>query len=448
MSSKIVSTELDALKTRGSTVSESLATSGSLVARRLSKSTNWYFQYRINGKQRRYPFGEYSQQGDGAGNENETKYTLAGARRRANTLSAIHEQHGDVIEFMKEKRLVATEEREEASRARKANAQETQEYSLANLCKAYWKHLEVSGKVSAQDVRNALKLYVIKNNPDIAALKASNVTTDDVMTILRSIIEDGLTTTTNRVRSYLSAAYSFGIGSRLDPLAATRAGGFNLTSNPAKAVNPVSEFERAGERVLSEKELSSFLKRISKLDRPAAKSILLSLRMGGQRISQLLRATPKQYDEDHKVLTLYDPKGRRTQPRVHYLPVPNAADILLTEALLLQHPKRPGLFQGLTPDTCSKFVAEICSEMNCESFTWRDLRRTCETMLAAMHIPKDTRSQIQSHGLGGVQDKHYDKHDYLPVKRNTLDAWNRKLDELISGRIDTSNLISMAQKIR
>lgn len=54
-------------------------------------------------------------------------------------------------------------------------------------------------------------------------------------------------------------------------------------------------------------------------------------------------------------------------------------------------------------------------------FQLRDLRRTCETMLAALRISSDIRAQIQSHGLGGVQTKHYDRHDCGEEKRDALE---------------------------
>ena len=60
-----------------------------------------------------------------------------------------------------------------------------------------------------------------------------------------------------------------------------------------------------------------------------------------------------------------------------------------------------------------------------EGFEMRDLRRTCETMLAALGVSSDIRAQVQSHGLGGVQARHYDRHNYMAEKRSTLEAWNK-----------------------
>jgi len=47
--------------------------------------------------------------------------------------------------------------------------------------------------------------------------------------------------------------------------------------------------------------------------------------------------------------------------------------------------------------------------------------------MASIGIAKDTRAQIQSHGLGGVQARHYDRYDYLAEKTAALDAWARWL---------------------
>jgi hypothetical protein len=59
--------------------------------------------------------------------------------------------------------------------------------------------------------------------------------------------------------------------------------------------------------------------------------------------------------------------------------------------------------------------------------------KDCETMLAKMGISKDLRAQILSHALSGVQDRHYDKHQYIEEKRKALEAWNTRPDELKEG---------------
>jgi hypothetical protein len=53
-------------------------------------------------------------------------------------------------------------------------------------------------------------------------------------------------------------------------------------------------------------------------------------------------------------------------------------------------------------------------------FQMRDIRRTIETTLSKMGVSESHRAQIQSHGLSGVQARHYDKHNYLEEKKLAL----------------------------
>jgi hypothetical protein len=123
------------------------------------------------------------------------------------------------------------------------------------------------------------------------------------------------------------------------------------------------------------------------------------------------------------------------------LPIPSPA-LLIFENLLAvmgdsKHLFSTGGKRALTIDTLSSAVKEISAG----AFQMRDIRRTCETMMAAMGISKDLRAQIQSHGLGGVQDKHYDRHDYMDEKRSALEAWNTRLEEILVGRKKAANVI-------
>jgi len=448
---KLTTSGVESLKGTGLTKYEPVALGGSLAARGLAEKIRYYYQYWYGGKKSRCPLGEHSRDGDSKGGADSTVFNLAGARVRAIKLAAIQQEHGDLLGYMREQRDAASEALQRSRQDRATRQQEVRDYSLSNLCAAYWRHLEAEQKASASVVRNALKHWVIEIHPQLAKRKASDITTEDILTILRAIIDAGHTTQTNRVRSYLSAAYTFGLGSITDPLASSRASGFKLTSNPVAPVKRVASFERAGERVLSGDELGDLLRRLDLIGSSAAKTVTLSLRLGGQRIQQLLAATKADYHSEAHLLTLKDGKGRRTSARPHILPVVARVEPLIAEALLCPHPIRGGLYQGLTMATVSKLVREISKQMKAdvtEPFGWRDLRRTCETMLASMGISKDLRAQIQSHGLSGVQERHYDKHQYIEEKRKALEAWNVRLDELKAGKAQTSNVVSLDRAAR
>jgi integrase len=60
-------------------------------------------------------------------------------------------------------------------------------------------------------------------------------------------------------------------------------------------------------------------------------------------------------------------------------------------------------------------------------FTVGDLRRTVETRLADAGVSIETRARLQSHGLGGVQARYYNMHDYLVETRAALETLHRLL---------------------
>lgn len=434
MAKRITTKQLEGLRVKHQTLSESLRRPGSLLARRLSSGTCWRYQYRHEGKLKRYTFGMFSARGNNTGESDAGEYTLVGARLRAEALAALTEQVGDLNDHMAEVRLEATAARQSAKDTRQAELEQARTYSLRKLCEAYWQHLEQEGKRSAPAVRNALENWVIKRHPSISAKKAANVTTEDALTILRDIIEAGHTTQTNRVRSYLSAAFSFGIGSATDPLASHRASGFRLTMNPVAPIKRVAQFERAGQRTLNRDEMAHLMRSLQQRSNPAARCVELAIRLGGQRPQQLLEVVESDIDTHADTVTLRDPKGRRTQAREHLLPLVREIPAELIEAALRRHPRRTNAFGGLVLDTVSKLVREISREGEQDGaapYSWRDVRRTCETMLAAMRVSKDVRAQIQSHGLGGVQARHYDRHDYMREKQAALSEWNRSIDKLL-----------------
>jgi hypothetical protein len=53
-------------------------------------------------------------------------------------------------------------------------------------------------------------------------------------------------------------------------------------------------------------------------------------------------------------------------------------------------------------------------------FQAKRVRSGVETLLAGARISSEIRGRLQSHGISGVQTRHYDGHDYLAEKRHAL----------------------------
>lgn len=413
---------------------------GRLVARIMEDGVTFYFQYFVPGQgkevKRSLPLGEYDETG-------RRGLSLSQARDRAASLARLYRDGVTDLHGHFER------QREAAERSRKAEeeavlraAEDAQRGSLYQLLNTYVGHLEKHGKQSARDVRSIFNTHVLEIEPDMAARKATEVTVDDFVSLISRLTEAGKGRTAAKLRSYLRAAYSLAISSRTDPDAPIALHAFGIETNPVASVGArrLSKYNRARKRVLDAFELGAFLRRVDALDDGAQKDVLqLLLLLGGQRPTQLLRVTPVDVNLQMRTVTLYDGKGARAEPRRHVLPlVKQAAEIL--EHRLKRASDGIPLFSTddrttMRHETISVLVSEISAEM-CEAkearedFELRDLRRTAETMMASLKVPSDVRAQLLSHGLGGVQNRHYDHHDYALEKKRALERWGRHLIKL------------------
>ena len=420
---------------------------GRLVAKLSAGGIIFYFQYYISGRRRFLQIGPYDP-------KSERGQTLLEARDQAQEWSLlIRSGMVDLHGFFADQERERQRAKEEAVAEGTRLAREAKSSSLMHLLDSYVHHLERSGKQSASDVRRIFRLHVFESEPSLIDQKASSIPVDDFVVLLAKLTEAGKGRTAGKLRSYLRAAYSLAVRSKTDPDAPLAMRNFGITSNPIASIGALSRYNRVRTRVLSSNELEFFIKRLKAMTEASkCDLLLLCLLLGGQRPTQLLRARLVDLDLGAKTITLFDPKGARSQPRVHILPLTEEAARILTRLadrsasfVIGDDGKSSLLFtsdgmRGLRVETVSALVNDIVTEMLKakelrDSFQLRDLRRTCETMLAALGMSSDIRAQVQSHGLGGVQARHYDRHNYMEEKRATLEKWNRHLDELISGKI-------------
>lgn len=70
--------------------------------------------------------------------------------------------------------------------------------------------------------------------------------------------------------------------------------------------------------------------------------------------------------------------------------------------------------------TLSKWAQAAVGDL-LPQFQAKQLRSGVETMLAANKIEKETRGRLQSHGISGVQDVHYNGYEYLDEKLAALE---------------------------
>ncbi len=369
---------------------------------------------------------------------------LAGQQRKA-----------DAAEQAERAALTAATAGEQAERARvMAEVERRAKFNLAALLHAYWQHLERSRKQSASDVENMLTNHVILAHPGLAARPAAEIRSGDLRPVLAKVIEAGKGRTAGKLRSYIRAAYSLAIKSENDPTSPASVMGFDIEINPADAVPSLNQFNRRGERNLSTSELKHYIEAVSALKSESVRTaLLLALYLGGQRPTQLVRARAEDLDLEALTVRLRDAKGARSQARLHVLPLTEKTRDLFSR-LVDNNPDAASLFStdGKTTvrvETLSTVVTQISKSLvNAKliqvPFQMRDLRRTCETMLAALGVTKDIRAQLLSHGLSGVQTANYDRHDYMNEKRQALVVWQAKLEEITTEKNGRAKVIAGA----
>ena len=425
---------------------------GRLVLRISPSGTRlFYFRYSIDGSRSQIPMRPWTKE------PAEGRFTLEQARAVARSYSELHREPAtrDVAAHLEELRQEVLRAKQAEADARKAAADATQrheKYTLLALCNWYQKHLASLGKPSANSYRSLIACHI--EPTDIAKLPANTVTPKQIAAIVRTIVEAGKGRTAGHVRSILHAAYELASKAELDGTIPAELILFAIETNPVASTASMSKYNKTRDRSLSAAELGAFWRRLRDWPDPvplSVRALRLSLRLGGQRGLQLLRVRRvEDVDLEEMVITLYDPKGRRPEARVHALPL--TADAKTEVEFLVAHSetlKSEWLFASqkakLNNGTLSKLVNTIskefvAAETSLRPFRFDDLRRTVETTMASLRISKDIRAQIQSHGISGVQARHYDRWEYMDEKRTTLEAWASHLESVADAKPRAGNV--------
>jgi len=385
---------------------------GSLLVKCTPLSVHCYYRYVIPGGTDQWPMGNMKDLG-----------SLKGAREHANKLAQERHKVGNLRAQREEQERAKAKAEEDFKRTQEA-ARAAEQYTVAKLCEIY-------GGLRGADAANSLK-NITKSQ--YATLPARELTRKQVAEILRGIIERGKGRTAAKARSYLHAAYALALNAEGDANAPSSLLPFDIQTNPVVGTSSLSQFNKSRDRALSEAEARAYWKHIKGLSGTVGDAIKLQYLTGGQRFKQLLRAEVKDVDLDESIITLYDRKGRRTTARPHAVPLCTealeivkgrlaAAEALESKYLFTTYGKVPLNFRTISIEIKAILkVMEKAGELSSPAVP-SDLRRTVETRLAALGISKETRGQLQSHGLSGVQARHYDRHDYLNEKRAAIVAW-------------------------
>jgi integrase len=385
---------------------------------RPSGKKEFYYVYTHQQKRHSIGLGPYANQLDCGG------ITLDEARLAKDKLSTF------LINGLDPKTQMALleREREEEERRRKHIG------SIEQLFDGYTTNLKDAGKRSYKEVARSLTKDAI---PILGAdTPANQITSYDIKLVLHALIKRGALVSSNRLRSYLGAAFAYGIGFDNNPMSLDALVSFQLERNPVRDVPKALKYEPPLDRELSEKEIHQLWSTFHTSEQFSLIDHILKLVLatGGQRISEVSQAKWVEFDLDKGLWEI--PAKRTKNGKTHLVPL-NELAVTLVENTLRYTGQTPFLFphrldhgKPITLASISKATNRFCKSTGVRPFTPRDLRRTCKTKMGELGLSKDIRDRINNHALNDVSSKHYDRYDYLPEKTTALDLWAKYLKSI------------------
>lgn len=400
---------------------EKVKPSGALQARKqASGAVSLYWRYSIGTRSERVAIGLYDPSAPPKSLSPTARgFSVAAAIRSAEKLALEHYDHradGGRPALLQAKR--------DAKAASATYAANVAKHTLEALLDHYSDHLKKLGRTSHSDARSIFQLHVKEPWPAVAKLPAKEITGEQIGDMMRRVADAGKGRTANKLRSYVRAAYQTARAARSKASIPVHFKYYEIMQNPAVDTEPDESQNRAKKHPLLEDDMRRYWRQIEST--PGFRGAVLTLHFltGGQRIEQLVRLRTEHIRVGE--ILLFDGKGRPGKG-VRENPIP----LLPAAAKALTKCKPSGEYAistdggdtHLAATTLSRWAKDAAAKAGIESFQAKRIRSGVETLLAKAGVSQEIRGRLQSHGISGVQARHYDGHDYLPEKLNALETF-------------------------
>lgn len=394
---------------------ESVSPKGALELRKSPNgSVAFYFRFYQNGESDREQIGLYDKLAPPKSvNPTEKGYSISAARAAAAALSAKHYEarnDGGLRAVLESEKAHAREMKEAAAAAAASKA-----HTLERLVDVYINTRR--NPETGKDIRKLFNKNVKVAFPGVAATPASEVTSEQIASVLRKMLEAGHKTTARQLRAYLRSAFEHARQVENDASISKDFATFNIKHNPVADVANIANTRGVDKNPLMPEALREYWKLIDVPGKEAA-FLRLHLLSGGQRLGQLIRL--KRPDVKRNVLILEDTKGRSGNVRHILVPLIPATAKALKEFASDEEfvfSVSPGRHISMT--TVRRWMKMVMPVVP-DGFQLKRVRSGVTTLLAKLKVPKEIRDHLQSHGLSSVEDRHYNLYDYFDEKKEAL----------------------------
>lgn len=356
-------------------------------------------------------------------------WTIDAARTEANKLRVTLDLGQDPREIDRQAK--------EAKQLAKAAEERAANFTFAALLNDYADQLEKLGRVSHSKVRGIFKKHLTESHPELAAMPAALVTSEQVTDLMRRLNDAGKMRTAGKFRSYARAAFEMARTAGTDSELPVRFKSYGVRHNPIAETKAIKR--KDDKNPLMPVHLRQYWQAIKSLQGIKGALLRLQLLTGGQRIEQLCCLLTANVKTDS--ITLSDAKGRAANAaRRHEVPLIAPAREALDE---LTAQTTDGKFAlsltggdtHISADMFSRWAKAAASEIDWVAepepvsvFKAKRIRSGVETILASLKVSEEVRGHLLSHGLTGVQVSSYNGHDYFDVKYEALELLFNSLE--------------------
>lgn len=402
---------------------------------------SWTYRYRdrLTGKQSRVTLGTFDPNSDSEPDEAGVRaLTLSGARIAARQLRAQVDAGVDPAAEIRRKRETAR----------------TQEIKvMADLSAAYFTACETGThrggkrrKKAASTISAERWIWGKYLKERIGSETLEAITKTRVRSILRDILTEA-PSQSNKARALLSQMFNFAIVEE------------RVAANPVALVQRMAE-DKARTRTLTDAELKILWAGLEqrtgltiKQDDGEEKKVFLSrgvciaieLAMFTlQRRGEVSGIHRSELDLERKTWVI--PEDRTKGRAEHLVPLSDQAVTLIKAALELHEDRRKGasdyLFPSphsndkpIAPGALSHAMADLTAALSLNDVSLHDTRRTGATGMAALGVAPFIVSKVLAHkdagGGAAITARHYNLYEYVDEKRDALDRWARRLEQLL-----------------
>ena len=250
--------------------------------------------------------------------------------------------------------------------------------------------------------------------------KAASITRKEVVRLLDDIVERGAPIQANRVLEILRKAYNWAISRDI------------VTYNPCIGIERPAD-ETARDRVLTDDEIRAVWAALADEEPAIAAAYKLRL-LTAQRGQEVETMRLEDIDRESDWWTI--PGEQAKNEKSHRVPLSTQTIEILDELLAGDERSEGWVFRAPLRDgpmtMMWKTKKDIAKRAGVE-FVPHDLRRSAASKMTGMGIPRLTVSKLLNHAEAGIT-KVYDRHSYDPEKRQALEAWGARVEEIVTGK--------------